>query len=355
MISSLDTRIAFFGGAANIAAIEAVAQLAAAGFEVVAGSHDPRESQVLAAAGVSYESDRVELLRSSQVVLTSLATPQDVEEAYLGEQGLLELVDPGTYVVDLSFSTPQLARELHAVGAISDVYVVDAPVVNLGEHEQAISYVGGDKEALEALSPLFPYLAPTVYPQQAAGEGQQAAMLAHIALAGALVGAVEAVAMARINGFSDKAALTALAASSGGSRALIDYIPKVLARDFSGRISVAEFLDALDVVLDASEANEVTLPMVETAYQLYELLSTVGGAELNIQAIALLYEDEQTCSEYGLDWSRADDARGMGFDDFGDDFDDDDEGGRRSPCGGPFGMPPFGMGSGPIGGIFSRN
>ena len=47
MFSPLDTRIAFFGGACSVAALEAVVRLVDAGYEMVAGPHDPREGVVL--------------------------------------------------------------------------------------------------------------------------------------------------------------------------------------------------------------------------------------------------------------------------------------------------------------------
>ena len=175
-----------------------------------------------------------------------------------------------------------------------------------------------------------------------------------------------AVALAHIAGFPEKAALNALATSSGGSRALIDFIPRVLAHDYSGRIKVGEFLDALGVALDAADAMDVTIPMVETAYQLYDLLSVVGGEEMNIQAVALLYEDEKTCSDYGLDWTLADNMQ-LGQDqdlhtetleeylrrNFGND------GGEDVELPGPYGNGPHDDGSfggyPPMGGFFSRN
>lgn len=353
MISSMDTRIAFFGGAANEAAIDAIVKLKTAGFDVVIASHDPREAPALRECGANFIDDRMEALLGSQIVITSLHTSADVENLYLGDEGLLELMDPGTFCIDLSISSPRLAREIQAVAAVSDIEVLDAPIVNLGEHEQAAVFVGGDAQTQELLSPIFPYLAPCVMPQEGAGDGQFAAMICIIALAGSLMGAVEAISLAHIAGFSEKSALNALASTSGGSRALVDYIPQVLRHDYSGHIKIASFLDMLDVALDTAEELEVTVPMTETAYQLYELLQAVGGEELNIQALALLYEDEQTCADYGLDWALADGFNGgndFGFDDLmgsGGFFDDGPEG-----PGGPgrsHGGPP------PIDGFFSRN
>lgn len=352
MISPLDTRITFFGGAANPAVIGAMVKLKTAGFDLVVASHDPREAPALRDAGATFIDDRMEALLGSQVVITSLHTSADVENLYLGDEGLLELMDPGTFCIDLSFSSPRLAREIQAVAAVSDIEVLDAPIINVGEHEQPMMFVGGDPQTQELLSPLFPYLTPMVMPQESAGDGQFAAMICIIALAGSLMGAVEAVSLAHIAGFPEKNALNALASTSGGSRALVDYIPQVLRHDYSGHIDIATFLDMLDVALDIAEELEVTIPMTETAYQLYELLQAVGGEDLNIQALALLYEDEQTCADYGLDWALADgfnERDGYGLDDLLGAAGFFDDSGRGMGPDMPNDGPP------PIDGFFSKN
>lgn len=355
MISPLDTRIAFFGGANNNAAVEAIVKLMNAGFDVVVASHDPREAPALRDAGATFVADRLEALTGCQVVITSLRSTADVETLYLGDDGLLELMDAGTFAIDVTMSSPRLAREIQAVAAVSDIEMLDAPIVNLGDHEQAVSFVGGAPETQNKLAPLFPYLAPTVMPQAQGGDGQLAAALGIIALAGSLMGAVEAMALANISGLPENSALNVLASTSGGSRALIDYVPQVLGHDYQGRISVSSFLDALEVALDCADGFDVTMPMTETAYQLFELLSVVGGEDLNIQALALLYEDEQTCADYGLDWALADEVDMGDYDEdfgfegmLGDDFGSRQHG-RGEGRGGRHGGPPS------IGGFFSRN
>lgn len=312
MMSPLDTRIAFFGGAANTSVIEGILKLKAAGFEVVVASHDPREAPALREAGIPFIDNRVEALMGTQVAITAMGNPGEVENIYLGDESLLELMDPGTFCIDLTFSSPRLAREIQAVAAVSDIEVVDAPLVNVGDHESPVLFVGGEKQTQELLSPLFPYLASIVMPQEAPGEGQFAAMISIIALAGSLMGAIEAFSLAHIARFPEKNALNVLASTSAGSRALVDYIPQVLQHDYSGRINVETFLEMLEVALDVAEEFEVTVPMTETAFQLCELLRAVGGEDLNIQSLALLYEDEKTCADHGLDWALAEGFHGNG-------------------------------------------
>lgn len=355
MIEPSETRIAFFGGAASETAVAAVTRLYNAGYDVVVADHDPRESVALHDAGVPLASSRAEALEGARVVLTSCADSSDVEELYLGENGLLELMSPGMCAIDLSFSSPNLAREIHAVAAISDIEVMDAPLVNLGEKERSCIFVGGTPELQRQYAPLFPYIAESIFAQDEAGEGQLAAMIAYIALAGSIMGAVEAYSVARVSGLSANKALAVLAETSGGSRALVEYLPRAIGHDYAGHLKVSTFLEALSVALESAEELDITVPMLETAYQLYELLSVVGGDELNIQALALLYEDEETCAEYGLDWAL---AERLGP---GDDFDDDDDegvfGGGLFSGGGPGSGPGAGPGGGmpPLGGFYSRN
>ena len=349
-----DTRIAFFGGANNAAALDAVIALAKAGFDITVCDHDPREAVALRGAGVTFCSTRAEALAGRSVVLTCEAAPDDVEELFCGSDGLLEVMQPGSTAIDLSFSLPQLAREIHAMGAISDIQVFDAPLVRLGDSESTTIFVGGQGGRQSSIEPLLPHLATRVWRFDEPGEGQFAAMLAHISFAGSLMGTVESLAIARIAEFPREATLDVLASTAGASRALAEYAPRIMAGSFDGNLKVADLLQALEVVLEAADSLDVTVPMTETAAQLFDLLSTVGGEDLDVCALALLYADEQTCASHGLDWELAssedfdadDDGPGAGFG-LGDFFemgspgDDDDD----SESGGHF----------PYSGFFSKN
>ena len=318
-MDTIDTQIVFFGGAVNPPALEAIVKLKQAGFDVIDAQHDSREAAVLRTVGIPHIADRATAVNECQVVVSSCATSAEVEDLYLGDDGLLELLDSGTVCIDASFSSPRLAREIQALAATRDIFFIDAPITALGEKEESLVFVGGDAQAREEASPLFPYLAHKVVLQDGPGAGQMAALVAYVGLAGSIMGTVEAISIGHIAGFAGSDAVNALASTSAGSRALVDYAPKMLLHDYDGRIDVHRFLDALDVVLDLAEECDVSVPLVETVYQLSELLSTVGGDNLNIQALALLYEDEETCARYGLDWALADEE--YYDDEDGEDFD----------------------------------
>ncbi len=144
---------------------------------------------------------------------------------------------PGTFCIDLSVSSPRLAREIQAVAAVSDIGC-SMPHRLRGEGEQAVVFVAAIRRRKHAL-PLFPFFAPIVMPQEAAGDGQFAAMISIIALAGSLMGTVEDSPLRISRAFPEKNALNVPLDLGTGSRALIDYIPRVLGHDYTGRINIA--------------------------------------------------------------------------------------------------------------------
>ena len=102
------------------------------------------------------------------------------------------------------------------------------------------------------------------------------------------------------------------------SKALSTFGPKVLAGDYAPGFTVDHYVKDIDLIEQAAESMELTLPGVDTARDLYGVLSAIGAGKLGTQAVALMYEDEQTCASHGLDWS----ALGTS------DFDEDEEHGH---------------------------
>ena len=106
------------------------------------------------AAGAKWASTPRELAAASEVVLTSLPGPPEVEAVALDEvDGLLAGMAPGTVLFDLSTNSPTMVRRIHAAMAAKGLYCLDAPVS--GGPKGAISgklaiWVGGDKQVFEA-------------------------------------------------------------------------------------------------------------------------------------------------------------------------------------------------------------
>lgn len=64
----------------------------------------------------------------ADAVFVMVGYPKDVEEVFLGKSGILENVRPGTLVIDMTTSSPALAKRLYAEGKRRGIRVMDAPV-----------------------------------------------------------------------------------------------------------------------------------------------------------------------------------------------------------------------------------
>src|SRR5262245_4727611 len=102
-----------------------VRNLVAAGHEVVGCDVDPARAEAL---GIPAAATPAEAAVDAEAILLSLPGPPVVEEVVLGDGGVREGARRGATVIDMSTSSPTLARrlaaELEAVGVDS----LDAPV-----------------------------------------------------------------------------------------------------------------------------------------------------------------------------------------------------------------------------------
>lgn len=84
--------------------------------------------------------------------------PSDVEEIYLGEDGLVAHAAPGTYLIDMTTSKPQLAKEIELKAKERGIFTLDAPVSggDIGAKNGTLAImIGGERSAYEACLPLF--------------------------------------------------------------------------------------------------------------------------------------------------------------------------------------------------------
>lgn len=120
--------------------------------------HDLRREAAtpLLESGASWADTPAEVAATSDVVLTSLPGPREVEAIALGESGVLEGSTSGKVYIDLSTSSPTLIRSIAEDFAAKGVSVLDAPVSGgpVGARTGRLAVmVGGDREVYERVKP----------------------------------------------------------------------------------------------------------------------------------------------------------------------------------------------------------
>lgn len=304
-------KVAFVGTGIMGAAI--AAHLMDAGYDLTVYNRTKEKAQPLLDRGAKWAGSPKEAAEHADVVFTMVGYPKDVEEIYLASDGLLAATQKGAWMVDLTTSSPQLARDIHGYAEVSDKHAVDCPVT--GGEEGALAgtltlMLGCTQKEAEPLVPLLKTFSSKMLFFDEAGSGQVAKLCNQISLASCMVGYAEALALAKQTGLDQSKVRELVLDGTGASAAMERLAPLSLDGDFAPRFKSEHLLKDLSLATFEADELDLNLPGTTTARNLFDLLCQVGGGALGSQGVSLLYEDEATCTAAGLDWSKLDEQDG---------------------------------------------
>ncbi|MBM9513610.1 NAD(P)-dependent oxidoreductase [Desulfogranum marinum] len=249
----------------------------------------------LVAAGAVWAESVKALAEKCDVVFTMLGFPPDVEAVYFGEQGLLMNMKPGTYVVDMSTSRPDLAMKIFEAATSRKVHALDAPVSggDIGARDARLSImVGGDQETFDTVLPLFQLMGTNIVLQGSAGSGQHTKMCNQIAIAAGMMGVCEAFAYAEKAGLDPKNVLKSIESGAAGSWSLSNLVPRIIAGDFAPGFYVKHFIKDMAIAIEAADSMGLDVPGLKLAKSLYVKLAEAGGEDYGTQALYKLYSSK---------------------------------------------------------------
>ena len=187
------------------------------------------KAEELVQNGAIWVSTPKEVAQKANVIFTIVGYPRDVEEVYLGDQGIITNGKPNTYVIDMTTSTPTLAVKIFEEANRKRIHALDAPVSggDIGAKKATLSImVGGEKEVFEELEPLFNILGTNIVYQGKAGAGQHTKMCNQITIASNMIGVCEAIVYAKNAGLDPQNVLASITSGAAGSWSLSNLAPR---------------------------------------------------------------------------------------------------------------------------------
>lgn len=227
------------------------------------------------------------VVRGADVIFSIVGYPTDVD-AVIHE--VMNHANPQSILVDMTTSSPSLAKALYEEGATRGFKVVDAPVTggDLGAINATLSImVGADLDVFNTIKPLLEIMGKTITYMGPAGSGQHAKLANQVAIAGAIGGAAESLRYAEIKGLNLDAMLQVITGGSANSWQGANNGPKMIVKDFEPGFYVKHFLKDLKLVM--SEKGDLRLPITEGITEIYEILSRNGYDNFGTQAIIDYY------------------------------------------------------------------
>ncbi|WP_059169961.1 NAD(P)-dependent oxidoreductase [Bacillus sp. FJAT-27445] len=259
-----------------------------AGYPVTVYTRTKEKADSLLKQGAKWAGSPAEAVRGATIVLTMVGYPHDVEEIYLGSNGLFANAREGTYFIDMTTSTPSLAKKLFEEAKMRGMHSLDAPVSggDIGAREARLAImVGGDERAFENVKPLLEKMGTNIVFQGEAGSGQHTKMCNQIAIASNMIGVSEAMVYAKKAGLDPENVLKSISTGAAGSWSLSNLAPRMLKGDFEPGFYIKHFLKDMRIALEEAEKMGMDAPGLSLAKSLYEELAEKGEENSGTQAL----------------------------------------------------------------------
>ena len=276
-----------------------VRNLMKAGYEVHIYARTKAKVEDVISEGAVFHDSIAECVKDRDAVITIVGFPQDVEEVYFDSGNILDSASPGTYLIDMTTTSPMLAEKIFEEGTKRGFHVLDAPVTggDTGAKEGTLYIlVGGERQDYEACLRLFEAMGTNINYEGKAGSGQHCKLANQIMIAGTLSGVCEALTYAKEKGLDPDTFMKSVATGAAGSRQLDLYGAKIIAGDYAPGFFMKHFIKDMKLALIEANKSSIDLGVLSQVLANCEELEAEGCGELGTQALMKFYDEEHRYS-----------------------------------------------------------
>ena len=251
--------------------------------------------------GIKIASDAASTALNTDILISMLPASQHVESLYLEENGLLEILDKQTLIIDCSTIAPNSARKVANKAKELGLQMIDAPVsggVGGAQNASLTFIVGGDSDNVAKAKPILEKMGKNIFHAGNNGAGQVAKVCNNMLLAIHMCGTAEAIALGVKNDLDPIVLSEIMRKSSGGNWSLEVYnpFPGVMegvpaSRNYEGGFLNKLMFKDLGLAKEASESSNSQTPMGDLARELYQELMERGLEDLDFSSIQKKYLD----------------------------------------------------------------
>ena len=271
-----------------------VRNLMKAGYDLVVHNRSRGKVEELAGEGAQAAEDPSEVAESSDIVFTMLPGPPEVREVVTGEGGLLRGAREGSLLVDMSTSSPVLAKELARTAREQGIGMLDAPVSggDVGAVEGTLSImVGGEEEDFGRARPLFEAMGKSIVHVGESGAGQTVKACNQIVVALTIEAVSEALVLGSKAGLDPAKVFEVLSGGMASNNVMEVKAEKFLSHDFEPGGKVEFHHKDLGIALEAGREHRVPLPVTTIVKEMFAALMAKGRSGWDHSALLTLIEE----------------------------------------------------------------
>ena len=264
-----------------------------AGYAVSVFNRTLMKCEPLQGQGAAVCQNAAQVAQQSDIVFINVTDTPDVEEVLFGGLGVASLAREGLIVVDNSTISPSATQDF--AGRLADLGVayLDAPVSggDVGARKGTLSImVGGDKDVFDQCLPFFEVLGSRVTHVGPVGMGQTCKACNQLFCALHMLACCEGVDLARKAGLDPAVMVDVVSSGAGGSWALSNLGPKIVADDMAPGFMIDLLCKDLNYTADLGKDHDVPLNGMALAKQLFETAQAKGLGQLGTQGLWELFK-----------------------------------------------------------------
>ena len=252
----------------------------------------------LADAGATVAGSCAEVAAAVEVVFINVTDTPDVEEVLFGVDGVADGARAGTVVVDNSTISPQATRRFAERLEQKGVDYLDAPVSggDIGAQQGTLAImVGGEKAVFEKCLGLLEVLGSKIVHVGAAGMGQTCKACNQLFCALGMLACSEGIVLAKQAGLDPAVMVEVVSSGAGGSWALTNLGPKIVAGDMAPGFMIDLLVKDLRLAVELAQQVQVPLSGASLAHQLFTAAQADGKGRLGTQALSTVIERLASC------------------------------------------------------------
>jgi 3-hydroxyisobutyrate dehydrogenase len=264
------------------------AHILKAGYNVSVYNRTKEKAKELIDVGAVWCSNPKEVAEKSDIVFTIVGFPHDVEDVYLGENGVLKAIKKGAIIVDMTTSEPSLAQRVYEEAKKIGVSSIDAPVSggDVGAKNGTLAIMaGGDKETYEKVFPFFELMGKNIAYMGKAGAGQHTKMSNQILIASTMIGVVESLLYAYKAGNDLGEVINVIGKGAAGCWSINNLGPRIVKGNFDPGFFIKHFIKDMGIALKEAKKLNLSLPGLALAYQFYISATALGLENLGTQGL----------------------------------------------------------------------
>ncbi len=282
----MDNRVGWIG--TGVMGKSMCAHILKAGYNISVYNRTKEKAKELIDMGAIWCSNPKEVAEKSDIVFTIVGFPHDVEDVYLGDNGVLKAIKKGSIIVDMTTSEPSLAQRVYEEAKKIGVSSIDAPVSggDVGAKNGTLAIMaGGDKETYEKVFPFFELMGKNIAYMGKAGAGQHTKMSNQILIAGTMIGVVESLLYAYKAGNDLGEVINVIGKGAAGCWSINNLGPRIVKGNFDPGFFIKHFIKDMGIALKEAKNLNLSLPGLALVYQFYISATALGLENLGTQGL----------------------------------------------------------------------